>query len=172
MKMDTSYMCSLHIWNMKFCCILGDHSFIQQVIASRNWSSSLFTRGFFSLWNVSKAPLWLIVLWKVINFYNAVIAIVMCPGSIQHSLLQSHKPKTPHQNPTKQNPHAKPNKTPKQTILADKMRYSVSRLFCPIRKRQHKGWFAELNHELDQYYSYCHPSVISGQNCVCCTNFF
>lgn len=90
MKMDTSYMCSLHIWNMKFCCILGDHSFIQQVIASRNWSSSLFTRGFFSLWNVSKAPLWLIVLWKVINFYNAVIAIVMCPGSIQHSLLQSH----------------------------------------------------------------------------------
>lgn len=46
MKMDTSYMCSLHIWNMKFCCVLGYRSFIQQVITSRGWSSPLFTTLF------------------------------------------------------------------------------------------------------------------------------
>lgn len=46
MKMDASYACSWHIWNMKFCCILGRCSCIQQLITSRSWSSSLFTTLF------------------------------------------------------------------------------------------------------------------------------
>lgn len=46
MKMDASYTCSWHIWNMKFCCILGHCSCIQQLITSRSWSSSLFTTLF------------------------------------------------------------------------------------------------------------------------------
>lgn len=46
MKMDTWYMCSWHLWSIKFCCILGHCSCIQQLITSRSWSSSLFTTLF------------------------------------------------------------------------------------------------------------------------------
>lgn len=163
MKMDISYMCSWHIWNMKFCCNLGHCSCIQQLITSRSWSSSLFTTLFSaSEMHQGHHSSGLLCCEKG-SIFIMQLQQLGCLKAALSTLLQSHigefgflrLSKTKQNNPTQKTStkqkksHSKPNKNLKQAILADKIWSSQRMDHSSIRKRQHEGWFAELNQELD-----------------------
>lgn len=146
MRMVASYVCSLNIWNMKFCSIWGCHSFIWQVITSRIWSSSLFLTLFQPLKCTKGTTVVCYCAVKSDRFLwcsysncdvSRQLSALYCTHTFENfgfwCFLNKKRPSNKTHTTKKKNPQdKKPNKNltsnqaakkPKQTILADKIWY-------------------------------------------------